>query len=67
MSNNNNIETIICDKCKNRVGKLASRTYTLTLSNNNRGLKSKGLDKVTLCIPCDSSRNTSISKYLSSD
>jgi hypothetical protein len=63
----NNIETIICDKCKVRVSKSSSRTYTLTLSNNNRGLRSKGLDKITLCTTCDSSRNTSITKYLSSD
>lgn len=64
---NNNVETIICDKCKVRVSKLASRTYTLTLSNNNRGLRNKGLDKITLCSSCDSSRHTSITKYLASD
>jgi hypothetical protein len=62
-----NVETIICDKCKVRVSKLASRTYTLTLSNNNRALKSKGLDKIVLCSTCDSVRNTTIVKYLSSD
>ena len=63
-----NVETIICDKCKNRVSKLgSSRTYTLALSNKGMRNTNRGLDKITLCSSCDNSRHTSITKYIAND
>jgi heterodisulfide reductase subunit B len=61
----NNIESVICDKCKSRVSKLGARTYTLTLSNKASN-RHKGIDKITLCNTCDSNRNTTLTKYVNS-
>ncbi len=55
----------ICHKCRQQKDDSSIRTYHLVLKNNtNRNSFLARMDKVNICFSCDSTRTTTIVKFL---
>ena len=54
-----------CEKCKQLVPEELTRVFNLTLRSDNLRKNNNIIDKIILCLDCDSKRRTTITRYVS--